>query len=268
MVVRAVRAVGRASPFDPCDPRAADPDAVPGTGADAVGRGVAGSAATETGSAAVGTGAAGTAGAGAGAGAGVGAGSDAVVGGEVGAGGEEGAGGAAGAGGGLGDGTPRRKQAERVDVGVVVADPDAQVDVGTVVLRLAGRSGIGDRIAFRHAGTFADTQRAEMGERGLRPVGGDEGEAVRPCVGTDPAKDTSPEAGARIDRPSRTATSMPRCWPAAYLSSSTEKARRTGPSAGQTHAHAGGEPMTSDQTSATPRQSAVRVALRANMDRR
>jgi len=75
---------------------------------------------------------------------------------------------------------------------------------------------------------------------------------VKPFVGTDPAKVTSPVAGARITGALPSATSMPRCCPAAYASSLTEKPRSTGPSTGQDHAHAEG-PETSAQPAATPR---------------
>jgi hypothetical protein len=81
---------------------------------------------------------------------------------------------------------------------------------------------------------------------------------VRPWVGTVPAKDTRPEAGARIALDSRTAMSRPRCCPAAYASLPTENVRRTGPSAGQAHANAGA-PAHSAQLSTVPRQSTHRV---------
>jgi hypothetical protein len=38
---------------------------------------------------------------------------------------------------------------------------------------------------------------------------------VSPCTGTEPAKETNPDAGARTSRDSPSATSIPRCWPAA-----------------------------------------------------
>ena len=75
---------------------------------------------------------------------------------------------------------------------------------------------------------------------------------VRPFVGTDPAKVTSPVAGARIAGALPSATSMPLCCPAAYASSLTEKPRSTGPSTGQDQAHAE-EPETSAHPTATPR---------------
>jgi hypothetical protein len=82
---------------------------------------------------------------------------------------------------------------------------------------------------------------------------------VRPWVGTVPAKDTRPEAGARIALDSRTAMSSPRCCPAAYASLPTENVRRTGPSAGQAHANAEALAQ-STQPSTVPRQSSHRVA--------
>jgi len=72
---------------------------------------------------------------------------------------------------------------------------------------------------------------------------------VSPWVGTVPAKVTSPDAGARTPAASSSATSTPRCCPPAYGLSPSEKARRTGPSAGQLQAAASGAPATV-QTSA------------------
>jgi hypothetical protein len=78
-------------------------------------------------------------------------------------------------------GAPRREQAEWVDVRVAVADPNAEVDVGRVVLRLAGGARIGDRISLADHVAFPDAQRAEMRERGPVAVRGHDrdGEAVR-----------------------------------------------------------------------------------------
>jgi len=45
---------------------------------------------------------------------------------------------------------------------------------------------------------------------------------VRPEVGTIPANDTAPDAGARTGSPLAPATSIPRCWPAAYASGPSE----------------------------------------------
>jgi hypothetical protein len=45
---------------------------------------------------------------------------------------------------------------------------------------------------------------------------------VRPEVGTTPANETTPDAGARTGSPSEPATSTPRCWPAAYASGPSE----------------------------------------------
>ncbi len=49
---------------------------------------------------------------------------------------------------------------ERIDVGVVVADPDAEVDVRDVVLGIAGRSRLGHGHSFDDGLATLDEQRA------------------------------------------------------------------------------------------------------------
>jgi hypothetical protein len=90
---------------------------------------------------------------------------------------------------------------------------------------------------------------------------------VRPCVGTWPANVTSPDTGARIADPPTTAMSIPRCWPAAYLSAATENSRRTAPSAGHAHARADGPAASAHATTPLTQRSRL-VARRANMRRR
>ena len=69
-------------------------------------------------------------------------------------------------------GTPRREQAEWVDVRVAVADPDAEMDVEHVVLRIARRTGVRDRISLADRLALPDAERPEMRERGLVAVRG------------------------------------------------------------------------------------------------
>jgi len=47
---------------------------------------------------------------------------------------------------------------------VILADPNAEMHVRDRMLRLAGRAGIGYRVAFRNGRTTTDAQRAEMRE--------------------------------------------------------------------------------------------------------
>src|SRR5580765_445902 len=62
-----------------------------------------------------------------------------------------------------------------------------------------------------------------------------------PLPGTDPAKLTVPEAGARTVTPASAPTSTPRCCPAAYgWARSNANGWSTGPSAGHVHAPAVG----------------------------
>jgi hypothetical protein len=93
---------------------------------------------------------------------------------------------------------------------------------------------------------------------------------VVPFVGTEPANVTSPVAGARTAEEPPSATSIPRCWPDAYVSPLREKPRSTSPSAGHVHAHAD-EPEPSDQPSTSPRLTTHLhrhrfVVRRANME--
>ena len=80
-----------------------------------------------------------------------------------------------------GGGTPRRKQRERVDVVVVGAEPDPEVEVRQVVLRVPRRSRLGDRLSRSDVLAALDEQRAEVHERGPVPVAGRDrhGQAVR-----------------------------------------------------------------------------------------
>jgi hypothetical protein len=77
--------------------------------------------------------------------------------------------------------TPRREQAEWVDVRVAVADPNPEMDVRRSVLGLAGGPWIRNRVAFGDGGALPDTKGPEMGQR--RPVAvvrqDRDGEAVR-----------------------------------------------------------------------------------------
>jgi hypothetical protein len=59
---------------------------------------------------------------------------------------------------------------------------------------------------------------------------------VRPYLGTLPANDTVPDAGATTGVPDRAPMSIPRCWPAAYGSPPNENGRSTGPSTGHVQA--------------------------------
>ena len=83
-------------------------------------------------------------------------------------------------------GSPRRKERERIDVRVTVADANPEVDVGHVVLRVSGWSGLGDGVSLLHARTAPDPERPEVGERCLVTVarGDRDGQAVSrdlPC---------------------------------------------------------------------------------------
>jgi len=61
---------------------------------------------------------------------------------------------------------------------------------------------------------------------------------VVPCVGTWPANEISPVAGARTMRASPSAMSIPRCCPPAYGLSPSANSRRTAPSVGHAQATA------------------------------
>ena len=104
----------------------------------------------------------GSAGGAAGAVGGAGAGGLAATGG-AGVGCGRGAGGASGAGGGLAA-LARRKQFEWVDVALARADPDTEMNVREVVLRLAGRARLCDDIALDHTGTAPDAEGPQMSE--------------------------------------------------------------------------------------------------------
>ena len=66
-----------------------------------------------------------------------------------------------------GGGTSRRKQRQWIDVRVVVADPNAEMDIGNVVLRLSGRPGLGYRVTFDDGRATPYEQLPEMGQRCL-----------------------------------------------------------------------------------------------------
>ena len=67
--------------------------------------------------------------------------------------------------------TPRREQAEWVDVGVL-ADPNAEMDVGNRMFGVAGWPGICDRVSLDDDRSLPDAQRSEVRERCLDSVGG------------------------------------------------------------------------------------------------
>src|SRR5439155_16202849 len=63
--------------------------------------------------------------------------------------------------------------------------------------------------------------------------------SVRPFVGTEPAKLTTPAAGASTGAPASAPIAMPRCCPAAYgCAGSNENVSSTGPLTGHVHAPA------------------------------
>ena len=63
--------------------------------------------------------------------------------------------------------TARRKQFEWVDVALARADPDTEMNVREVVLRLARRARLCDDIALHHTGTAPDAEGSQMSERRL-----------------------------------------------------------------------------------------------------
>lgn len=67
--------------------------------------------------------------------------------------------------------SPRREQGQRIDVRVVVADPDTQVDIRVFVLRRAGRPCFGQGRFLFDARTAANDERAEVRQRDLVTVG-------------------------------------------------------------------------------------------------
>jgi hypothetical protein len=77
-------------------------------------------------------------------------------------------------------GSPRRQERQRIDVRVA-ADPNAEMHVGDVVLGDAGRAGLGDGIALGNAGAALHQQRAQVRERRLVAVAGEDrhGQPVR-----------------------------------------------------------------------------------------
>ena len=116
-------------------------------------------------------------------------------------------------------GTPRRKQAEWVDVRVL-ADPNAEMDVRNRVLCIARRPGIRDRVSLGDDGALPDAHGSQMRERRLVSVAGDDRD--REPVGRNlPGERHLAGCGARTEALSPTAMSIPRCWPAAYLSPPT-----------------------------------------------
>ena len=66
---------------------------------------------------------------------------------------------------------PRRKQRCRIDVFLVSAGADAEVHVGSCVLRLARRARLCDDIAFGHVRAAPDRDRTDVRERRLEAVG-------------------------------------------------------------------------------------------------
>ena len=67
-------------------------------------------------------------------------------------------------------GTSRRKQRERVDVGVAVPHTYTEMDVWHGVLGLPGRAGLGDRLTLLDVRTALHLQRTEVGKRRLVTV--------------------------------------------------------------------------------------------------
>ena len=93
---------------------------------------------------------------------------------------------------------------------------------------------------------------------------------VLPPVGTVPAKETVPPAGASTGVPVGEPISIPRCCPAAYGSDPNEKGRRTGPRTGQLQAQLEvGETSAARAAHASSRiLSPSFVARNANIDAR
>ena len=86
--------------------------------------------------------------------------------------------------------------------------------------------------------------------------------SARPPAGTGPVNETTPAAGARTAPPAAAPMSIPRCWPAAYWSSASEKGRRTGPSAGQTQPAAAGTTIRDAIAATTATESTRRMRYR------
>lgn len=70
-----------------------------------------------------------------------------------------------------GGGAPRRKQTERVDVRLVRAGTDPEMDVGHVVLGVSRRPGLGERVPLGNDVARTHLQRPEVRERCLVAVG-------------------------------------------------------------------------------------------------
>ncbi len=68
-------------------------------------------------------------------------------------------------------GIPRRKERQGVDV-LVLPDAHAEVDVRDVVLELARRPGLGNRVTLGYPRALPDEERAEVGERRAVAVAG------------------------------------------------------------------------------------------------
>jgi hypothetical protein len=66
---------------------------------------------------------------------------------------------------------PPRKERQGVDVGVAVADPDAEVQVREVVFGVARRTRFRDGAAFGHVLSFVNEKRPEVSQRGFVSVG-------------------------------------------------------------------------------------------------
>ena len=183
--------------------------------------------------------------------------------------GGEGSGAGCGAGGASGvgrreGGAPRRKEGERVDVGLGGADADAEVDVRNAVLGVACRAGFGKDVALRDDIAAADVQRAQVGERDLGVADGDRHrQAVR-------------RNGAGERHLSRDRRANRQQIPRAPRRSRDADRRRTRLRRPRSHGAPGRPPamsrrttdgpVTSAQTSTTPRPVAHRVVRRANMD--
>ena len=165
--------------------------------------------------AATGAGAGAGAGTGAGAGVGTGAGSGAGVGAGTGA----GAGGAVVGGGG---GAARGGSSER---GSTYVSPSASRIPRWTYATSCSASPDGPASAIASPSSTRPPRRTRSGPRcvndALWPLAATIVTVV-PCVGTCPAKETSPETGARTTGAPSSAMSIPRCWPPAYGSSPTE----------------------------------------------
>jgi hypothetical protein len=77
--------------------------------------------------------------------------------------------------------SPRREQRTRVDICLPLADTDAEMHIGHVVLDCSRRTGLGDRRALGDERAAPHEERPQMGEGRLVPVGRRDrhGEAVR-----------------------------------------------------------------------------------------